>query len=74
MSMVGGVGGCVGIGYEGSDFGQFRAIGADFAQKVQYLSCGGSSYNSRWHTPDAHLVIVMVNGGFVWSGGEIVNA
>jgi len=46
MSMVGGVGGCVGIGYEGSDFGQFRAraIGADFAQKVQYLSCGGSLY------------------------------
>ena len=71
MLVVGGVGGCVGIGYEGADFGLSVLI---FTQKVQYLSCGGSSYNSRWHTPDAHLVIVIVNGGFVWSGGEIVNA
>ena len=61
MLVVGGVGGCVGIGYEGADFGLSVLI---FTQKVQYLSCGGSSYNSRWHTPDTQLVLVVAYYGF----------
>ena len=42
-----------------------------FCIEVSYWCCGGSLCSSRWHTPVAHIVLVMVYNRFVWSGVNV---
>ena len=68
MLVVGGVGGGVGIGYEGADFGLSMLI----LHKKSNICVVGALCITVDDICLMHTSLLMVDGGFMWSGGEII--